>query len=246
MKFTAAEIGWVKIFGVLAVVIGVFFVVRPSLTSISPTQNEPLADAETLQKLIAGEPILEPTVAVGQAEFHGTKVTPPTLASLSGPLSQPTNVLGATADEKHIEVDLAKQRVYAFEGTTKVYEFPTSTGKWGRTPTGEFRIWVKMKSVLMAGGSGADAYYLPNVPYTMFFSNNEIAASRGYSLHGTYWHDNFGHPMSHGCVNLRTEDAKTLFNWVTPTVTDPKAWSTLATAQNPGTKIVIYGEPPEE
>lgn len=49
-------------------------------------------------------------------------------------------------------------------------------------------------------------YYLPDVPYVMYFY-------RGYGLHGTYWHNNFGVPMSHGCVNLRTEDAAWLFDW---------------------------------
>lgn len=246
MDLTAFEKGWVKIFGVLTVVIASFLLVRPALPlskNSVPLSSEPLADAATLKKLIAGETLYAPEQNFKQAEFNGLSLAAPTLATLMTPI----NVLGVTSQEdKHIEVDLTHQRVYAFEGSKKVYEFPTSTGKWGRTPTGEFRIWVKMRSVLMAGGSGADYYYLPNVPYTMFFSNNEIAASRGFSLHGTYWHDNFGHPMSHGCVNLRTEDAKTLFEWVSPTVTDPKAWSTLATAQNPGTRIVIYGETPDE
>ena len=62
--------------------------------------------------------------------------------------------------------------------------------------------------------SGPD-YYLPQVPYTMYFY-------KGYAIHGTYWHNNFGHPMSHGCVNMRTDDAAWLFNWAsigTPVVT---------------------------
>jgi lipoprotein-anchoring transpeptidase ErfK/SrfK len=49
-------------------------------------------------------------------------------------------------------------------------------------------------------------YYLPNVPYVMYFHG-------GYGLHGTTWHANFGHPMSHGCVNLPTSEAEWLFNW---------------------------------
>lgn len=246
MDITDFEKGWLKICGVLAAVIAVFFVIRPSLSSHSG-QGEPLADAATLQELIAGQTIPQPAENAKPAVFHEIQVTPPTLASLVGSTSPIHNVLGEQSPEdKHIEVDLANQRVYAFEGTTKVYDFPTSTGKWGRTPTGEFTIWVKMKSVLMSGGSGATYYYLPNVPYTMFFSGPNAGASMGYSLHGTYWHDNFGHPMSHGCVNLRTEDAKTLFNWVTPVVTDPKVWSISATKENPGTKILIYGTPPDE
>ena len=89
-------------------------------------------------------------------------------------------------------------------------------------------------------------YYLPNVPYVMFFYNNEIVKMRGFSFHGTYWHNNFGHPMSHGCINMKTEDAKKLYEWATPVVTNPKAWSTLTTAENPGTKVIIYGKAPTE
>ena len=58
----------------------------------------------------------------------------------------------------------------------------------------------------MAGGYGADAYDLANVPYVMYFHE-------GYGLHGTYWHNNFGTPMSHGCVNLSTGDAGWFYNW---------------------------------
>ena len=72
------------------------------------------------------------------------------------------------------------------------------------TPTvaGQFRIQTKLVSTRMRG----PGYDLPNVPYTMYFY-------RGYAIHGTYWHNNFGHPMSHGCVNLRTADAAWLFDW---------------------------------
>ena len=58
----------------------------------------------------------------------------------------------------------------------------------------------------MKGGSGADAYDLPNVPYVMYFYQD-------FGLHGAYWHDNFGHMMSHGCINERFVDAKTLYEW---------------------------------
>jgi len=98
----------------------------------------------------------------------------------------------------------------------------------------------------MSGGSGTDYYYLPGVPWVQFFYNNEVAKSRGFSLHGTYWHNNFGHPMSHGCVNMRTEDAATIFAWTNPVVTNPKLWATYPTPEDPGTEIVIYGETPAE
>lgn len=104
---------------------------------------------------------------------------------------------------KWIDVDLSEQRVYAYEGNNIVNSFLVSTGTW-RTPTvtGKFKIYVKYKFADMRG----PGYYLADVPYVMYFY-------KGYGLHGTYWHNNFGTPMSHGCVNLRTDEAGWLFNW---------------------------------
>lgn len=155
-------------------------------------------------------------------------------------------VLGANSLEKRIEVDLTNQKVYAFEGDKKVFEFLISSGKWGRTPTGTFKIWGKFKNTKMSGGNSAlgTYYYLPNVPYVMFFANDKVAASRGFSFHGTYWHNNFGYPMSHGCVNMRTEDAKTLFYWTQPSAESLNA--IRASKDDPGTEVAIYGVPPEE
>jgi len=102
-----------------------------------------------------------------------------------------------------IDVDLTNQRVYAYEGDTVVNSFIVSTGTWlTPTVTGQFNIYVKYRSNKMSG----PGYYLPNVPYIMYFYGS-------YGLHGTYWHNNFGTPMSHGCVNLRTDDAGWLYNW---------------------------------
>jgi lipoprotein-anchoring transpeptidase ErfK/SrfK len=150
-----------------------------------------------------------------------------------------------TADEKRIEVDLSKQMVYAYEGDNKVMEFLVSSGKWGKTPTGEFTIAYKTLSQTMSGGSKAlrTSYYLPNVQYVQFFGNKEIPWGRGFSFHGTYWHNNFGTPMSHGCLNMRNEDAKALFEWTNPTLTSKRI--VKATADNPGTKVIIYGKPPK-
>ncbi|MCI0553725.1 MAG: L,D-transpeptidase family protein [Anaerolineae bacterium] len=102
-----------------------------------------------------------------------------------------------------IDVDLSQQRVYAYEGDIIVNSFIVSTGT-SRTPTvtGKYKIWIKLKSTTMSG----PGYHLTNVPYTMYFY-------KGYGLHGTYWHNNFGTPMSHGCVNLSIPDAQWLYNW---------------------------------
>jgi L,D-transpeptidase catalytic domain len=199
---------------------------------------EPLADPSALQLLMQGKTLPQPTEEE-HAEFHNVSLVPPSLRYLG--LQE--RVLGVSSEDKRIEVDLTRQRVYAYEGNTKIYDFLVSTGKWGWTPPGEYRIWTKVRSTLMSGGSKAlgTYYYLPNVPYVMFFYNNEVAKSRGYSFHGTYWHSNFGHVMSHGCVNMKTDEAKLLYEWATPVITNPKAWSTNATTDNPGTRVVIYG-----
>jgi LysM repeat protein len=111
-----------------------------------------------------------------------------------------------------IDVNLSRQRLTAYEGNTPVFSALISSGL-PRTPTvvGRFKIYTKLTSTRMRG----PGYDLPGVPYTMYFY-------KGYGIHGTYWHNNFGHPMSHGCVNMRTQDAAWLFNWAsvgTPVVT---------------------------
>ncbi|MFQ3535464.1 MAG: LysM peptidoglycan-binding domain-containing protein [Aggregatilineales bacterium] len=104
---------------------------------------------------------------------------------------------------KLILVVLRQQRLYAYQNGRLVKSFVVSTGL-PRTPTvqGQFKIYVKYRSQTMSG----PGYYLPNVPYVMYFY-------RDYGLHGTYWHSNFGRPMSRGCVNLYTPDAQWLYNW---------------------------------
>lgn len=167
-------------------------------------------------------------------------------------IDPPTQVLGESdpidpETQKRIEVDLAAQRLYAYDGDTLVFNFLISSGKWGRTPTGTFQIWSKFRYTKMEGGSKAlhTYYYLPNVPYVMFFYNDEVPKMRGYSIHGTYWHDNFGHPMSHGCINMKTEEVAMLYDWAHPVLVNGKK-STLATKDNPGTEVIIYGIAPGE
>jgi lipoprotein-anchoring transpeptidase ErfK/SrfK len=110
---------------------------------------------------------------------------------------------GGGGGERWIDVNLSEQMLYAYEGNTIVASFLVSTGvPQFPTVTGQFYTYIKLVSTLMAG----DGYYLPDVPYTMYFY-------KGYGIHGTYWHNNFGHPMSHGCVNMYTPDAEWLFYW---------------------------------
>jgi LysM repeat protein len=105
--------------------------------------------------------------------------------------------------EKWIDVNLTTQTITAYAGQTPVHSTLASTGTWA-TPTvvGTFSIYVKYESTTMSG----PGYSLANVPHTMYFY-------RGYGIHGAYWHNNFGTPMSHGCVNLSLPDAEWFFNW---------------------------------
>jgi lipoprotein-anchoring transpeptidase ErfK/SrfK len=106
-------------------------------------------------------------------------------------------------NERWIDVDLANQKVRAYQGRELVETFTVSTGTW-RTPTvtGQYKIWIKLALDDMRG----PGYYLRDVPYVMYFY-------KGYGLHGTYWHSNFGTPMSHGCVNLSIDDAAWLYEF---------------------------------
>jgi len=143
-------------------------------------------------------------------------------------------VLGATTDERWIEIDLSDQKLYAHEGEKIVYEFLISSGRWAPTPTGEFRIWAKLKYTKMEGGKKENnTYYnLPNVPYTQYFY-------KGYGIHGTYWHNNFGQPMSHGCINMAIPDAEKLFYWASPSLDQGKGIA-YSSKESPGTKVIIH------
>ena len=117
--------------------------------------------------------------------------------------SAPKPRVASKGDTRWIDVDLTNQRIYAYEGGTLVNWFLVSTGTWlTPTVTGEYRIYVKYLKANMHG----PGYFLPDVPYVMYFHQS-------YGLHGTYWHNNFGAPMSHGCINLKTEDAAWLYDW---------------------------------
>jgi lipoprotein-anchoring transpeptidase ErfK/SrfK len=203
----------------------VFFILFVSLALgalVTYRSNQPPACANSL----SCEESLSLKVENGTVGiWSGREVTPPTIDLAA---KEPViNVLGDTSGAKRIEVDLATQTLTAYQGDDVFLKTLVSTGKWGRTPTGEFSIWTRFRATRMSGGQGNDYYNLPNVPFVMYFYNNQIAKGRGYSLHGTYWHNNFGHPMSHGCVNMRTVDAEKIYYWA-----------------DGDTKINIYGQAP--
>lgn len=117
-------------------------------------------------------------------------------------------------DEKSIYVDLESQTMVAYEGDVPVMtSFVASGYKGTLTPTGSFSTFHKAPSVHMTDGAGDKANYdLPGVPWVSFFTGN------GDAFHGTYWHNDFGDPRSHGCVNVPDNVAKFIYLWSTPVV----------------------------
>jgi len=143
--------------------------------------------------------------------------------------------------KKRIEISIARQELVAYEDTQEVLRTRVSTGvpSWRKdpnliptdTPTGEFHVFSKMASKHMGNGqvtADIEAYELVGVPWTTFF------VETGVAIHGTYWHRNFGTPMSRGCVNVPTEIAKWIFRWTTP-VCEPDVWE----QRGYGTLVVV-------
>jgi len=131
--------------------------------------------------------------------YVGQRLNIPRGGSSSGGTTPPTSGSGG----KWIDIDLSSQRLRAYAGNTVLSTMVVSTGiARYPTPTGRWRIYAKYPSITMSG----PGYYLPGVPHSMFFY-------RGYAIHGTYWHNNFGTPMSHGCINLTRADAAWLYSW---------------------------------
>lgn len=137
-------------------------------------------------------------------------------------------------EEKWIEVSLDEQKLRAWEDKQVVMEFPISSGLWSPTPKGDFAIWHKTRYQRMKGGSKElGTYYdLPNVPHNMFFY-------KGFAIHGAYWHNNFGSPMSHGCVNAPLANAAQLFEWSGPHTPADKNF-VHATEGNLGTRVLVH------
>jgi hypothetical protein len=129
----------------------------------------------------------------------------------------------ASGNRKWIDVSILHQSLVAYVGTRPVYATLVSTGADGlgdpktthSTIQGAFLIHTKHVSITMDGDEAGDEFDLRDVPFVQYFTE-------GFALHGAYWHDDFGTPRSHGCVNLAPLDAAWLFNWTDPDV--PEGW----------------------
>jgi hypothetical protein len=169
-------------------------------------------------------PVTEEVREVGGARYvvarDGSLIREDQVVVLKAPKRPP-----AWADEgvKWIDVSIPKQSLVAYEGMKPVYATLVSTGVGGTgdpeethaTIQGTFKIYEKHVTVTMNGHEASDAFDLRDVPFVQYFHE-------GFALHAAYWHDDFGHAHSHGCVNLAPVDAAWLFRWTDPRV--PPGW----------------------
>ena len=183
----------------------------PTNTPMPTPQNTelPTGSSQPPQQNTESAPPPTPTSS-GSISMSIVPDTPIAGGSTNVPLPTSVSVLQTEAPpqvasngERWIDVNLTQQMVYAYQGNSLAKSFLVSTGTWQYpTVTGQYHIYIKLRYTDMTG----PGYYLPNVPFTMYFYQS-------YGLHGTYWHHNFGTPMSHGCVNLSIPDSEWLYNW---------------------------------
>jgi L,D-transpeptidase catalytic domain len=138
---------------------------------------------------------------------------------------------GTAAGERWFDIDLDEQVLVAYEGTRPVYTTLVSTGKWDhKTPASITRVVSKLETATMVSDK-RDLYSVADVPWTMYYDHN-------FALHTSYWHDGFGDPRSHGCVNLAPRDARALYHWSSPDV--PPGWiAVYGDADHPGSLIRV-------
>jgi hypothetical protein len=151
-------------------------------------------------------------------------------------------------EQKIIRVSLQDQTLSGYEDQKLIYTTKISSGlgynevsldnpNATATPRGVFFVTSKYPSKHMGGvvATGAPgSYSLPGVPWATFF-----IFDTGVAFHGTYWHNNFGSRMSHGCINMKNSDAKWLFRWVNPAYDPPYKDNCAWYNTGHGTRIII-------
>jgi LysM repeat protein len=188
----------------MALLVVLLFAVPTSAAAASATDNyivqpgDTLADIAVRQGVSIG-PLMQAN-GIGDADliYPGQSLVIPGQSA-----SRTTETYWTPTGNAWIDVDLSEQWLTAYEGDTPVFGTLVSTGSEGRrTPEGQFAIEYMLEWQTMWG----DDYYLPDVPYVMYFADY-------LAIHGAYWHSAFGYPVSHGCVNLPVFAAGWLYNW---------------------------------
>lgn len=175
---------------------------EPMLAALEPTP----VPTVTTEPTAVGAPT--PTLAPTLTPSPTPEPTPTGIPTFVSPLGASDNPsLPVAPGERWIDVNLTTQVLTAYEGDTAVFSTYISSGTWEfPTVTGQFRTYMKYESQTMNGYLLGYDYYIPDVPYVMYFYED-------YAIHGAYWHNSFGTPMSHGCVNASPGDAAWLYNW---------------------------------
>jgi lipoprotein-anchoring transpeptidase ErfK/SrfK len=177
---------------------------QPEIEPAPPATNWPIEPKNILASSAPGRARWTPTPIATNTPIPTPSAMPTFVSETATGGLQPD---GLRPGEKWIDVNVSTQTLVAYEGSAPVYNALVSTGTANHpTVTGQFRIWLRFRSQDMNGYRLGYDYYLKGVPYVQYFYQD-------YALHGTFWHSNFGHPMSHGCVNLSPADAEWLFHW---------------------------------
>jgi lipoprotein-anchoring transpeptidase ErfK/SrfK len=123
------------------------------------------------------------------------------------PAAEIAGIPEAATGEVWIDINLSSEYMIVYQGSTVLMETYISSGKPGfETPPGTYYVNTKLESQTMEGVLGGESYHVPDVPWVMYFTDV------GHAIHGTYWHNNFGTPMSHGCINVPMDLAAYLYS----------------------------------
>lgn len=205
-------------------------------TTTDETDSPDPSAAESVAPL---PPMLAPQVGPLIKRTYADIIDRRTTAFLpTGPddLAHLTAIEMPETDERWVRVDLSEQTLVAYQGATPIRAFLISSGLPDTpTVTGTFRVRMKVRSQLMSGGDPGmnNDYYLPNVEWVQYFYED-------YGFHGTYWHNDFGRPKSHGCVNMTNADAKWLWDWLGPRYEEGGAVWQRSTDENPGSLVIVH------
>jgi lipoprotein-anchoring transpeptidase ErfK/SrfK len=178
-------------------------------------------------------PFAEPQVGPLIKRTYEDEVDRRTTAFMPENLDNFTSITLPDTDEHWVRVDLSEQLAVAYSGETPIRGFVISSGL-PKTPTvtGTFRIRAKVRTQLMEGGEESENnyYYLPDVQWVQYFYDD-------FGFHGTYWHNDFGKPHSHGCINMTNADAKWLWDWLGPEW-DGSEWQHVD-SESPGSIVIV-------
>ncbi|NUO51927.1 MAG: L,D-transpeptidase [Polyangiaceae bacterium] len=206
------------------------------VSSTSWEKREKVARLEALQltgrsNRVKGERVVE-TIA-------GTWVREHDVAIAAKPSKLPS---WAKTDKKWVDIGIQSQTLVLYEGSRAVFATAVSTGRDGlgdpqktlSTPTGTFEIREKHVTTTMDANEVDNKFELRDVPWVQYFKG-------GYAIHAAPWHDEYGKPRSHGCVNLSPIDARRVFMFTGPNL--PKDWHGVNANKTTGDGTVIHIHP---